>query len=88
MKTVPNAGIEEIGLEVRSLNGRDVLFTTDGRLLANQGENGHIYYLNENGRHKTFRASFLIDNAKVTLQGPYEQGQDPIDPNHPRQAGR
>lgn len=73
MKTLSHPGLEVVGLEVRSLNGKDALFTTDGKLLANQGENGHIYYLIENGRHKTFRASFLIDNNQVTLQGPYEQ---------------
>lgn len=81
MKTLSHEGLETVGLEVRSLNGKDALFTTDGKLLANQGESGHIFYLNDSaGRHKTFRASFLIDNKKVTLQGPYEHGnQSPDD---------
>lgn len=77
MKTINQQGIETVGLEIRSLNGFDALFTTDGKLLANQLEKGHIYYLAEDGsRNKTFRASFLIDNCKVTQQGPYEENNN------------
>ena len=78
MKTLSHPGLETVGLEIRSLNGKDALFTTDGKLLANQGETGHIYYVRDDRgrRYKTFRASFLVDNESVTLQGPYEHGTD------------
>lgn len=72
MKVLSHPGLETVGLEVRSLNGKDALFTSDGKLLANQSENGHIYYTtDETGRHKTFRATFVVDNDQITLQGPY-----------------
>lgn len=63
---------EEVHLEIRDVNGVDMLFTSDGKLLANQGSNGHIYYVDGNPRYKTFRTSFLVDRKKVTIQGPVE----------------
>lgn len=64
--------LEEVTLEIRNVNGVDLLFTSDGKLLANQGSEGHVFYIHENIRYKTFRTSFLIDNKKVKQQGPME----------------
>jgi hypothetical protein len=66
MKSVIKAeGIEEVCLEIRSLNGIDTLFTSDGKMLANQCAEGHYFYIGENPRYKTFRTSFLVDGKKV-----------------------
>ena len=64
--------LEQVSLEIRNVNGVDLLFTSDGKLLANQGNAGHIYYVDGNPRYKTFRTSFLIDNKNIKQQGPME----------------
>ena len=48
-----------------NVDGNDMIFTSDGKLLANQGSGGHIYYIGENPRFKTFRTSFLVDHDNV-----------------------
>ena len=93
MKTISEPGLEMIGLEVRSLNGHDALFTKDGALLSNQIEgSGYIYYDASTGqRHKTFRVTFLFDRDNVVTGVAYEGvigEQNQIDPDSKRQAGR
>lgn len=58
-------GFEEVNLEIRNVNGVDMLFTSDGKVLANQSPAGHYYYIGDNPRYKTFRTSFLVDGKKV-----------------------
>ena len=60
-------GVEEVRLVIRNHNGMDLLFTEDGKLLANQGDRGHFYYIDVNNqpRYKTFRTSFLVDHKNV-----------------------
>ena len=65
MKTVKVTDVEEIGLVIRNVDGLDLVFTEDGKLLSNQGAGGHFYYIGENPRYKTFRTSFLVDHIKV-----------------------
>lgn len=65
MKPARVKGIEEIKLIIRNVDGLDLLFTEDGKLLANQGSGGHFYYVGENPRYKTFRTSFLVDHNSV-----------------------
>lgn len=65
MRPAKIKGIEEIKLIIRNVDGLDLLFTEDGKLLANQGSGGHFYYIGENPRYKTFRTSFLVDHKKV-----------------------
>jgi len=69
MKPAKIKDVEEVKLVIRNVNGNDLLFTEDGKLLANQGANGHFYYIhvNDEPRYKTFRASFLVDHDKVDL---------------------
>jgi len=56
---------DEAKLVIRNVNGVDLLFLEDGRLLANQGCEGHIYYINGESRYKTFRTAFLVDHKNV-----------------------
>lgn len=74
MQTLNQENIPMVGLEIRSINGQDALFTTDGRMLANQCENGHFYYVrDESGKRiKTFRIAFVVDQRGVSTKGPYE----------------
>lgn len=65
MKAVKLKQFEEVKLVIRNVNGIDLLFTEDGKLLANQGDGGHFYYIGENPRYKTFRTSFLVDHKNV-----------------------
>lgn len=65
MKTISVKDIQEVKLVIRNVNGLDLLFTSDGKLLANQGAGGHFYYIGENPRFKTFRTSFLVDHDNV-----------------------
>lgn len=65
MKPVKVEGYEEVYLEIRDVNGVDTLFTSDGKVLANQSATGHYFYIGDNPRYKTFRTSFLVDGKKV-----------------------
>jgi hypothetical protein len=67
MKAAKINGIEEVNLVIRNVDGNDLLFTSDGKLLSNQGSGGHFYYIDVNGvpRYKTFRTSFLVDHKAV-----------------------
>ena len=65
MKAVKVKDIEEVNLVIRNVDGNDLIFTSDGKLLANQGYGGHFYYIGENPRFKTFRTSFLVDHKAV-----------------------
>lgn len=65
MKPVKVEGFEEVNLEIRSVNGIDTIFTSDGKLLANQSAEGHFFYVGNDPRYKTFRTSFLVDGKKV-----------------------
>ena len=65
MKAASIKDIEEISLVIRNVDGNDLIFTSDGKLLANQGYGGHFYYIGENPRFKTFRTSFLVDHVAV-----------------------
>lgn len=67
MQPVKVKGVEEVSLVIRNVNGQDLIFTSDGKLLANQGIGGHIYYIGDNPRYKTFRTSFLVDHNKVDM---------------------
>ena len=67
MKSVKVEGYEEVSLVIRSVNGIETLFTTDGKLLANQGDGGHIFYQGDNPRYKTFRTAFLVDGINVDM---------------------
>jgi hypothetical protein len=69
MEVFTHPKFEEATIEIRNVNGVDLLFTSDGKLIANQGDGGHIYYVAGNPRYKTFRTSFLVDNRKVKQQG-------------------
>ena len=61
--------VETVNLVIRNVEGNDLIFTSDGKLLANQGAGGHFYYIGENPRYKTFRTSFLVDHDKVDTGG-------------------
>lgn len=65
MKPTKIDGVEEVDLVIRNVDGIDLIFTSDGKLLANQGCGGHFYYIGENPRYKTFRTAFLVDHRKV-----------------------
>jgi hypothetical protein len=65
VKPVRIPGVEEVGLVIRNYNGVHTLFTTDGKLLANQGCGGHFFYVGDNPRFTTFRTAFLVDGVKV-----------------------
>jgi hypothetical protein len=65
MKPIKIEGVEEVNLVIRNVNGIDTIFTSDGKLLANQGAAGHFYYIGDNPRYKTFRTAFLVDGKKV-----------------------
>jgi hypothetical protein len=65
MKAAKIKGVDEVRLVIRNVDGLDLIFTDDGRLLANQGEAGHFYYIGENPRYKTFRTAFLVDHVNV-----------------------
>jgi hypothetical protein len=67
MKQVKIENVEEVRLIIRNVNGMDLLFTEDGKVLANQGSNGHFYYIdiNDEPRYKTFRTAFFVDHDKV-----------------------
>ncbi len=67
MKAAKIKGVEEINLVIRNVDGNDLLFTEDGKLLANQGIGGHFYYIGENPRYKTFRTAFLVDHKSVDV---------------------
>lgn len=69
MDAVKVKDIEEVRLIIRNYKGMDLLFTEDGKLLANQGSGGHFYYIDVSGvpRYKTFRTSFLVDHVNVDL---------------------
>jgi hypothetical protein len=67
MKQVKINDVKEVKLIIRNVNGMDLLFTDDGKLLANQGSGGHFYYIDVQGepRYKTFRTAFFVDHDKV-----------------------
>lgn len=65
IKPVQIKGVEEVHLVIRNVNNVDTLFTSDGKLIANQGCEGHFFYIGDNPRYKTFRTSFLVDGVKV-----------------------
>lgn len=65
MKPFKIDGVEEVRLIIRNVDGSDLLFTSDGKLLANQGAGGHFYYIGDNPRFKTFRTAFLVDHKAV-----------------------
>jgi hypothetical protein len=69
MRPAKIEGIEEVQLVVCNVRGVDLLFTSDGKLLPNQGSGGHIYYIDSAGepRYKTFRTSFLVDYKKLKI---------------------
>ncbi len=67
--------VEEVKLVIRNVNGLDLIFTEDGKLLANQGSGGHFYYIGENPRFKTFRTSFLVDHKSVDTGGAFRNGE-------------
>jgi len=67
MKLAKIKGIEEVDLVVCNVNGNDLLFTSDGKLLANQGSGGHIWYIEGSIRYKTFRTSVLVDHKSVKV---------------------
>jgi hypothetical protein len=60
-------GVEIVKLAVRKVNGVDMLFTSDGKMLANQGCEGHFFYVGDNPRYTTFRTAFLVDGENVDL---------------------
>lgn len=84
MNIVDHPDIETVGLQIRTLNGVKCLFTTDGKLLANQCNEGlctgHFWYAKDpnrlNVQSETFRATFLIDHDAVCLGGPVSAGGD------------
>ena len=63
-----------VKLEIRSYNGKDCLFTSDGKLLANQSHYKSGYICNQQqddgGIYRVFRATFEIDNDTVKLGNP------------------
>lgn len=67
MKQVNLKDIETVNLVIRNVDGVDLIFTDDGKLLANQGTGGHFYYIDSQGepRYKTFRTAFYVDHDKV-----------------------
>ena len=65
MKPMKVKDVEEVRLVIRNVDGIDLIFTSDGKLLANQGVEGHFYYIGENPRFKTFRTAFLVDHMNV-----------------------
>ena len=67
MKLAKIKGIEEIELVICNVNGNDLLFTSDGKLLANQGSGGHFYYIPGSIRYQTFRTSLLVDHKTVKV---------------------
>ena len=71
MKKAIVKNIEEVRLIIRNVKGMDLLFTEDGKLLANQGSGGHFYYIDVQGepRYKTFRTAFFVDHDKVDTGG-------------------
>jgi hypothetical protein len=74
MKIAHCPRIETVGLEIRSFDGSEVLFTTDGKLLAGQADGkGFVWYYHDGeARIKTFRATFVVDNRTVSHGKPYE----------------
>ena len=75
MKPAKIKGVEEVRLVIRNVNGSDLIFTEDGKLLANQGSGGHFYYMGDNPRYKTFRTSFLVDHMDVDTGGALKNGR-------------
>ncbi len=65
---------EIVKLEIRSYGGKDCLFTSDGKLLANQSHYKSGYICNQQqddgGIYRVFRATFEIDNDDVKLGNP------------------
>lgn len=74
MKSVRIDGVEEVRLVIRNVDGVDVIFTSDGKILANQGTNGHFYYIGDNPRYKTFRTALLVDHDKVDVDKSVHNG--------------
>lgn len=74
MKAAKIKGVEEVKLVIRNVDGNDLIFTSDGKLLANQGSGGHFYYIGENPRFKTFRTSFLVDHRNVDTGEAFHHG--------------
>lgn len=57
--------IPTVKIVMREVNGLELLFTSDGKLIAGQVDAGHTHYLNigEKGREerkKCFRATFMF----------------------------
>jgi len=75
MKAVKIKDVKEVKLVIRNVDGNDLIFTDDGRLLANQGCGGHVYYIGENPRFKTFRTSFLVDHNNVDMGESFSHGE-------------
>ena len=65
-KMVSLKGVEEVSIVMREVDGKDLLFTSDGRLIAGQMEStGHVYYQDVEGfepnrRKKCFRQTFVF----------------------------
>lgn len=66
--------VETVGVEIRAYNGRECLFTTDGKLIANQIEGmGFPWIIKHNPKdpstyERTFRVTLKIDD-KLVRQG-------------------
>lgn len=68
MKSAKIQGIEEVELVICNVDGLELVFTSDGKLLPNQGCTGHFYYVNGNERYKTLRTAFIVDHRKIKVK--------------------
>lgn len=65
-KIVSLQGIDEVSIVMREVDGKDLLFTSDGKLISGQMEDaGHVYYQNVDGfepnrKRKCFRQTFVF----------------------------
>jgi hypothetical protein len=63
-KAVSIPTLPTVSLVMREVNGVELIFTSDGKLLAGQTDSGHVYYQDIDVRGKTekkkcFRATFI-----------------------------
>lgn len=62
---------------VREVNGVEVIFTSDGKMLEGQTDGGHVYYQDievagRTEKRKCFRATFMFQPKKVYGGEPLE----------------
>lgn len=72
--TIP---VPTVSLVVREVNGVELIFTTDGKLLAGQTDSGHVYYQDveiagKTEKRKCFRSTFMFEPRKFHGGEPLE----------------